>query len=200
MDFEEKEDEIMTLLKNKLTGKVKFQSQKEIRCEKFKKNEKNIHIFTDNSKKEDLIMRTVKEFDKVYKMTNGENVPLLFALNEAGKEKLISSFIKPLKTPYIDLYEFSKCAEFISMFISYELLELTRKPRLITSPMNVVKWQFGDSAEIAILYCSLMLGSGYDSTVIYGRGKDSLTLKREGLNKYSSLKKDLPKKSLLNSL
>lgn len=58
-----------------------------------------------------------------------------------GKRKFICTTIKPTKLPYTELYEWDKCAKFISNYLEYELLDIATKiPKVIPSPANVLEW------------------------------------------------------------
>ena len=70
---------------------------------------------------------------------------------------------------FLELYNSNICAKYMSYFISYEQLDPPdRFPSVIPSPTNVGKWQKGDSFDISILLCSLLIGVGYDAYCVYG--------------------------------
>ena len=43
----------------------------------------------------------------------------------------------------------------------------------------MLKWQIGDSLDIAIIICSFLIGSGYDAYVVQGKANKSITTKNE---------------------
>jgi hypothetical protein len=43
--------------------------------------------------------------------------------------------------PFLELYDWEKCGEFISSFLSYEELDPPNEfPEIIPSPTNVLRW------------------------------------------------------------
>jgi len=61
--------------------------------------------------------------------------------NERGLRKFICTTIRPTKLPYTELYEWDKCAKFVSDYLEYEeLTEPTKQPPIIPSPANVLNW------------------------------------------------------------
>ena len=48
---------------------------------------------------------------------------LLAPVNEKGKRKFICTTIRPTKLPVVELYDWERCAKFISDYITYEQLE-----------------------------------------------------------------------------
>lgn len=104
----------------------------------------------------------------------------LYPKNECEKYKFICTTIRPTKVPYPELYEYEKCAKFISEFIEYEELNPPNElPKYIPSPENVLLWQIGDSFDISIVLCSLLIGAGYNAYVVYGKAPRAVTTKDE---------------------
>ncbi len=104
----------------------------------------------------------------------------LYPKNECGKYKFICTTIRPTKLPFPELYDYNKCAKFISEFIEYEELNLPCEfPQYIPAPDNVLKWQIGDSFDISIVLCSLLIGAGYNAYVVYGIAPRFITTKDE---------------------
>lgn len=105
---------------------------------------------------------------------------LLYPKNECGKYKFICTTVRPTKVPYPELYEYEKCAKFISEFLEYEELNPpTELPKFIPAPDNVIQWQIGDSFDYSIVLCSLLIGSGYNAYVVYGKAPRYITTKDE---------------------
>lgn len=172
----------IALIERTLTKNSKFKSEKMLRCEQFRSQiRKNFLSFTTNTNKECLIMKNVKEYEKYFKQTYDDRALLLYPQNEAGLEKFICSFVRPTKTGYVELFDYLQCAEYVSNFIVYEELDPPDVfPVTMVSPYNVVRWQAGDSAEIAVLYASLLIGVGYDAYVVVGTANLDITKKNEG--------------------
>ena len=104
----------------------------------------------------------------------------LYPKNECEKFKFICTTIRPTKVPYPELYEYEKCAKFISEFIEFEELNPPNEfPKYIPSPENVLLWQIGDSFDISIVLCSLLIGAGYNAYVVYGKAPRAITTKDE---------------------
>lgn len=107
---------------------------------------------------------------------------LLAPLNERQVRKFICTTIRPTKLPYVELYDWEKCAKFVADFLDYEELEVPDKfPLQIPSPANVLTWQAGDCFDFSIVLCSLLIGSGYDAFVVYGTAPKRITCKDESL-------------------
>lgn len=105
---------------------------------------------------------------------------LLYPMNECGKYKFICTTVRPTKVPYPELYDYNKCAKFISEFLEYEELNPPCDfPKYIPAPDNVISWQIGDSFDFSIVLCSLLIGSGYNAFVVYGKAPRFITTKDE---------------------
>lgn len=142
-----------------------------------------IRSYFENSSKEELVLEHVLEYKRQFKVIYDPNRKLLLApKNECGKRKFICTTLRPTKLPYTELYEWDKCAKFISDFLEYEELQEPNKlPKTIPSPANVLEWQAGDSFDFAIALCSLLIGCGYDAYVVYGTAPREITTKDEAL-------------------
>ena len=100
--------------------------------------------------------------------------------NEKGKRKFICTTLRPTKLPFVQLYEWDKCAKFVSDYLEYEELPQPNDfPTQIPSPANVLNWQQGDSFDFSIVLCSLLIGAGYDAYVVYGTAPKRITTKDE---------------------
>ena len=60
-------------------------------------------------------------------------------------------------------------------------MEPNKLPEIMPSPANVLKWQAGDCFDLAIVLCSMLLGTGYDAYVVYGTAPKQITTKDESL-------------------
>lgn len=71
--------------------------------------------------------------------------------------------------PYRGLYDIRETAMFLADFLAYEPLENpVRYPEYLPSPEIVLKWRRGDSFDMSVLLCSLLLGSGVDAYCVCG--------------------------------
>jgi hypothetical protein len=156
------------------------------RCESFaweNMQTKKPRCYFENTSKEELVLEHVLEYDRQFKVIYDPLRELLLApKNERGIRKFICTTIKPTKLPYTDLYQWEKCANFVSDYLEYEeLFEPNLFPETIPSPANVLDWQKGDSFDFSILLCSLLIGVGYDAYVIYGTAPRRITAKDQSL-------------------
>ena len=79
--------------------------------------------YFENTSKEELVLEHVLEYKRQFKVIYDPNRKLLLApKNECGKRKFICTTLRPTKLPYTELYEWDKCAKFISDFLEYEEL------------------------------------------------------------------------------
>ena len=77
----------------------------------------------ENTLKEELILEHVIQYRKEFALTKDPKRELfLYPKNECEKFKFICTTIRPTKVPYPELYEYEKCAKFISEFVEYEEL------------------------------------------------------------------------------
>ena len=155
--------------------------KKEARCEVFVSAGNLYTSYKENTLKEELILEHVIQFKKEFNLTiDAKREILLYPQNECGKYKFICSTVRPTKVPYPELYDFKKCAKFISEFFEYEELNPpTEFPKVIPAPDNVVKWQIGDSFDLSIVLVSLLIGVGYNAYVVYGKAPRFITSKDE---------------------
>src|SRR5690606_19189873 len=94
--------------------------------------------------------------------------------------KFICCTIRPTKVPYPELYDYKKCAAFISEFIEYEELKPPNEfPRYLPAPDNVLLWQIGDCFDMSIVLCSILIGAGYNAFIVYGKAPRYITTKDE---------------------
>ena len=155
--------------------------KKEARCEVFASSGSLYTSYKENTLKEELILEHVIQFKKEFNLTiDAKREILLYPQNECGKYKFICSTVRPTKVPYPELYDYKKCAKFISEFFEYEELNPpTEFPKIIPAPDNVVKWQIGDSFDLSIVLVSLLIGVGYNAYVVYGKAPRFITSKDE---------------------
>ena len=155
--------------------------KKETRCDIFAHGDIIPNSYKDNTLKEELILEHVIQFKKEFGLSyDAKRELLLYPQNECGKYKFICTTVRPTKVPYPELYDYKKCAKFISEFFEYEELSPpTEFPKFIPAPDNVVKWQIGDCFDLSIVLCSLLIGAGYNAYVVYGIAPRFITSKDE---------------------
>lgn len=171
---------IFEQLKEQLQNIKKFPSEKTLRCQAFQVDKSALTPFISSTNKEQLLLECVKKYEIFFKENYDDRKLLLYPKNEAGVSKFICSFIRPTKVSYIDLFDYIECVRFISNFLTYEELDQPKLfPEIIVSPYNSVKWQIGDSADIAVLASSILLGVGYDVFVVMGEANHEITKKNE---------------------
>lgn len=174
------ERSITEQLRDQIKNLKKFPTEKSIRCQNFQQDKAGMSLFTASTKKEQLMLECIKRYETYFR-ENYDNRPLLlYPSNEAGVQKFICSFIRPTQVTYIELFDYLECVRFISNFMMYEELEEPRRfPETIVSPYNSTRWQIGDSADIAVLTASLLLGVGFDVFVVVGEAHHEITKKNE---------------------
>ena len=79
--------------------------------------------YTSNTNKEELCLEYVENFYSQFKKLFPER-PALFIcpLNEAKIPKFVCTTVRPSLLPYRDLYDYGRCATFVSNIIEYEPL------------------------------------------------------------------------------
>ena len=109
--------------------------------------------YRNNTQKEELMLEYVRHFERQFENLHPKRKPLLLApRNECGARKFICTSLRPTQLPYQDLYDYDKCAKFVSDFVTYEPLELaTSLPQHMPSPSACIAWQAGDSFDMAQL-------------------------------------------------
>ena len=125
------------------------------------------------------VIEYARQFKIIYDPTRDL---LLTPINECGKQKFICSALRPTKMPFTELYSYVVWSQFVADYIEYEeLVYPNTLPETIPSPANVLEWQAGDCFDMAIVLCSLLLGTGYNAYVVYGTAPKAITTKDESL-------------------
>jgi hypothetical protein len=154
-------------------------SQKLVKCRKFANREELPFCYTENSPKEILVLEHVKDYERQFNLIysyHSHRKFLLYPKNECGIEKFVCTTLRPTQMPFIELYEWGRCADFVANFLEYEELDPPNEfPTVIPSPTNVLEWQYGDSFDLAIVLCSLLLGAGYDAYCVHGKATREIT-------------------------
>ena len=169
----------MNLKKEKEIRSKYSKLNKESRCLEFSKSKSIPVSYKENTLKEELVLEHLIQYRKEFSQAIDPKRDLfLYPMNESRKYKFICTTVRPTKVPYPELYNFDKCAKFISDFIEYEELSPPNEfPKYIPAPDNVLKWQIGDCFDIAIVLCSILLGVGYNAYVVYGKAPRYITTK-----------------------
>jgi hypothetical protein len=151
------------------------------RCQTFAKSKSIPNSYKENTLKEELVLEHLIQYRKEFaNALDPKRELFLYPMNETGKYKFICTTIRPTKVPYPELYEYDKCAKFLADFIEYEELNPPNEfPRYLPSPENTIIWQIGDCFDISIVLCSLLIGSGYNAYVVYGKAPRFITTKDE---------------------
>ena len=98
--------------------------------------------FFENTSKEELVLEHVLEYKRQFKVIYDPLRKLkLCPKNESGIRKFICTTIRPTKLPFVELYEWDKCAKFVADYLEYEELEEPLKfSPICPAPSNVLNW------------------------------------------------------------
>jgi hypothetical protein len=70
------------------------------------------------------MLEHVLEYERQFKIIYDPLRELLLApMNEKDLKKFICTTIRPTKLPYVELYNWERCAKFVADFLEYEELE-----------------------------------------------------------------------------
>lgn len=107
--------------------------------------------YRNNTQKEELLLQYVANFRRQFEDLYPKRKPLMLCpRNECGMRKFICTSVRPTQVPFIELYDYDKCAAFVADFIKYEQLELPiALPQHMPSPTAVIEWQAGDCFDMA---------------------------------------------------
>ena len=146
------------------------------RCEEFGYAQPP-RCFYENTSKEELVLEHVLEYKRQFKVIYDPLRKLILApKNERGLRKFICTTIRPTKLPYVELYDWDKCAKFVADYLDYEELEdPIHFPKIVPAPSNILNWQAGDCIDYSIVLCSLLCGAGYDAYVVTGTAPKYIT-------------------------
>lgn len=135
--------------------------------------------YLGNDTKEELTLTYIQSFLDQFTAQNPKRQrPYLVAENEYGVKKFVCTTIRPTEIAFSELYDMYECSSFMAGYILYEPLDPPIKPpRILFSPTETMKQHTGDSFDIAVLLCSLMIGAGYDAYVVCGYAPRHITLR-----------------------
>jgi len=130
-----------------------------------------------NTPKEELMLEYIRKYESQFENIHPKRRrPMLAPRNECGMRKFICTTLRPTQLPYPEVYDYKRCAQFVSDFIRYEPLELAGQlPQHMPSPSATLGWQAGDCFDMAMVLCSLLLGVGYDAYVVSGYAPATIT-------------------------
>ncbi|KAF6021549.1 CCDC135 [Bugula neritina] len=126
--------------------------------------------YKHNSPKEELALSYAENFRRQYVHLYRDRKSLLLnPVNECGLEKLVCTTLRPTQLPYISLYNWDGCADFVADYLNFEPLNPpVDLPARLRSPMTVLKQQRGHCFEYANVLCSLLIAQGYDAYIVSG--------------------------------
>lgn len=152
-------------------SKGSIASSKLMLCRRFSSQDTISLCYRENTPKEELVLEHVLDYEKQFSLTYRMNRPLLlYPRNECGTPKFICTTLRPTQMPFLELYDWNRCASFIADFFEYEELDPPNEfPKVIPSPSNTLRWQHGDSFDLAIVLASLLIAAGYDAYCVHGR-------------------------------
>eukprot|EP00405_Crypthecodinium_cohnii_P015697 CAMPEP_0206460696 /NCGR_PEP_ID=MMETSP0324_2-20121206/24897_1 /ASSEMBLY_ACC=CAM_ASM_000836 /TAXON_ID=2866 /ORGANISM="Crypthecodinium cohnii, Strain Seligo" /LENGTH=839 /DNA_ID=CAMNT_0053932431 /DNA_START=71 /DNA_END=2587 /DNA_ORIENTATION=- len=164
-----------------LTERMEPVTQKAIRCRRLVAEVQTPNPqYCSNTPKEELLLEHVREFEEQFVNVYGNRFLFLCPPNEYGVPKFLPSTLRPTHLPYKELYEVESCAQFLADFFNYdELNPPDRYPSVIPAPHSVLQWQAGDSFDLSIALCSLLLGVGYDAYCVSGFAPRFITTRNE---------------------
>ena len=104
--------------------------------------DKPLRCFFENTSKEELVLEHVLEYKRQFKIIYDPLRKLkLCPKNECGIRKFICTTIRPTKLPFVELYDWDKCAKFVADYLEYEELEDPLKfSSVCPAPSNVLAW------------------------------------------------------------
>eukprot|EP00842_Homolaphlyctis_polyrhiza_P004040 jgi/Hompol1/4637/HPOL_001817-RA len=131
-----------------------------------------------NSRKEQLILQYVDNFNRQYcQLYPGRKELFLSPPNEFSLKKFVCTTIRATQLPYKELYDYRGCASFVADFVTYEPLDPPHElPKSLVSPTYTLKIQSGNCFDMSVLLTSLLRGVGYDAYVVSGYATRNITL------------------------
>ena len=164
-------------------GRVSTKKQRSRDCKSIEISSKLSASYKSNGIKEELTLEYIQSFfDQFASLNPSRSRPYVVAENECGVRKFVSSTIRPTQISFSELYDMYECASFLAGYILYEPLDPQIKPpRILFSPTETLSAYTGDSFDMSILLCSLLIGAGYDAYVVCGYAPRHITLKDQSM-------------------
>jgi len=133
--------------------------------------------FNMHTPAESKIMAYVQDYQRMFEELYPHRRPLyLTPRNECNVPKLVCTTIRPTQLMYSELYDLEGCAAFVADFLAFEPLEdPLHPPEFLPSPTNTLLWQAGDTFDMSVILCSLLLGVGYNAYVVVGYAPQRVT-------------------------
>ncbi|KAL0234455.1 hypothetical protein PCE1_001491 [Barthelona sp. PCE] len=133
-------------------------------------------VWKEHEEIEVLLNEYVTSFeDQFVQLFPHRNRLLLLPEIESNLTKFISTLIRPSNLPY-DFFHYTDCSQFVSDYIQHEpLKEPTMLPTSVLTPQTLLNEQVGNSIDMSILLCSLLIGFGYDAYVVIGYAVERIT-------------------------
>ncbi|XP_073835031.1 coiled-coil domain-containing protein lost boys [Musca autumnalis] len=122
------------------------------------------------SPKERLLLLYAENFRHQFFITNLNPRPLVLALpNECNVQKFVCTTMRPSPFLYKPLRSAAGIASFVADFIIYEPFDdIILFPNRLISPATLLKIRRGNSFEMAVLLCSMLIGAGFNAYVVSG--------------------------------
>ena len=135
--------------------------------------------YLGNDTKEELTLTYIQSFLDQFTAQNPKRQrPYVIAENEYGVKKFVCTTLRPTQIAFSELYDMYECSSFLAGYILYEPLDPPAKPpRILFSPTETMHQHTGDSFDLAVLLCSLLIGAGYDAYVVCGYAPRHITLR-----------------------
>ncbi|KAJ3109852.1 hypothetical protein HDU97_000082 [Phlyctochytrium planicorne] len=125
------------------------------------------------SKKEELVLKYVENFNRQYvQLYPGRKELFLCPANEFGIKKFVCTTLRPTQLPFKELYDYRSCANFVSDYLSYELLD----------PPHELVYKLCEKEANGHLQPSGLkspTGFGYDAYVVSGYATRDITIMDE---------------------
>ena len=126
-----------------------------------------------NTTREHTLLDYVEHFRRQFFQLYPSHQPLLLSpLNESGIRKFVCTSVLPTLLPYPELYDLVGCAEWVSDFFCYMVLDdRYGLPDLLGSLGSIVGTRHGDCLDLSMVLCSLLRGAGYNAYVVAGEAE-----------------------------
>ncbi|CAL6108366.1 Conserved_hypothetical protein [Hexamita inflata] len=133
--------------------------------------------YVQNSEREQLLLDYANAFETQFLSQFPKRKPIyMVPLNEAGIQKFLPTTLRPALLADPTLSNGQKLAQFVADAVNYEQLkDATSYSRYVMAPQTTLEWQKGDSIDISLLLCSLLLGAGFNAYVCLGTADRRLT-------------------------
>ncbi|KAF8764413.1 Dynein regulatory complex subunit 7 like protein [Argiope bruennichi] len=138
--------------------------------------------YIENNQKEKEILYLAENYQRQFQYLYPDRIePTLYLENECKINKLLCTTLCPIKiTKTTELREWNDCAIFLADYVEYIPLKIpTRCPQTLFSLDSILKKRKGNSLEMSMILCTLLLSSDYDAYVVQGYATKQVTKKIE---------------------